>query len=69
MPIAIIDTTTAAKEKSCSRKAILDAIRRGAIDGQQTGRYFVVIKNKKFTDWQPNPVRQEIGRESQQAAK
>ena len=65
MPVEIIDTATAAKIKSCSRNAILDAIRRGAIDGQQTGRYYVVIRNVRFEQWEPNPVRQQIGRESQ----
>ena len=63
--LRLIDTATAAAEKGCSRKAILDAIRRGAIDGEQTGRYFVVMANRRFEVWQPNPVRQQIGRESQ----
>ena len=55
MPTGLIDTATAAQRKHCSRNAILDAIKRGAIDGQQTGRYFVVMANKKFEEWSPNP--------------
>jgi hypothetical protein len=65
--VNLIDTTTAAKEKACSRNAVLAAIRRGDIDGEQTGRYFVVKANTKYQEWAPNPTRQQIGRESQMA--
>ena len=61
----LIDTATAAKKKNCSRNAILDAVNRGAIDGQKTGRYYVVMENAKFANWNPNPDRQQIGRDSQ----
>ncbi len=46
--------------------AIRNAISRGVIEGKKVGREYVVFPNKKFTAWQPNPVRQKIGRESQQ---
>ena len=49
-------------------KAILDAIERGAIDGQKVGRNFLVRKNGKFERWQPNPRRQKAGREGQRSA-
>ena len=58
----IIDTATAATEKGCSRIAILDALKRAAIDGQRTGRYYVVFANKKYNEWQPNPNVQKSGR-------
>ena len=61
----LIDTATAAKKKDCSRNAILNAIRRDVIDGQQTGRYYVVIENTRFKNWSPDPDRQQIGRDSQ----
>ena len=60
----MINTTTAADLKGCSRQAIAEAIQRGAIDGEKVGRNYVVRNNRKFQEWQPNPVRQEIGRES-----
>ena len=61
----LISTTAAAEEKDCSRQAVTDAINRGAIDGVKAGRNYVIRANKKYRDWQPNPVRQQIGRESQ----
>ena len=60
-----IDRATAAEIKGCSRQAIAGAIRRRAIDGDKVGRSYVIRANRKFEDWQPNPVRQQIGRESQ----
>ncbi len=65
----MISTTSAADLKGCSRQAITEAIQRGAIDGEKVGRNFVVRDNRKFEEWQPNPARQEIGRESQKPAK
>jgi hypothetical protein len=61
----LLDTATAATEKGCSRQAILGAIRNSKIDGEQLGRYYAVRANRKFEDWQPDPTRQQIGRESQ----
>ncbi|MBB27402.1 MAG: hypothetical protein CME25_00670, partial [Gemmatimonadetes bacterium] len=51
-----------AQLKACTRQAILDAIERGAIDGQKVGRNFLVRKNGKFESLQPNPRRQKAGR-------
>ena len=67
--IQMLATSEAAQIKGCTRKAIVDAIKRGDIDGDQTGRYFVVRANKRFEAWQPNPRRQQIGRESQKKPK
>ena len=61
----LISTAQAAKVKACSRNAIIDAIKRNAIDGQMAGAYFVVRPNRKFDEWHPNPERQQIGRDSQ----
>ena len=63
----LISTSQAADQKRCSRKAVVDAIKRGAIPGQQMGRYFVVIADERFEAWLPDRVRQEIGRESQRS--
>ena len=46
-------------------QAILDAINRGAIDGQKVGREYIVHPNRKYQEWQPSPMRQEFGRKSQ----
>ena len=69
MPPRILPTQEAAGMKGCSGQAILDAIDRGAIDGERLGREFFVHWNKKFRDWQPNPRRQKAGRESQKPKK
>ncbi len=68
MSADLISTMEAAEQKGCTRHAISAAIKRGAIDGVKAGRNYVVKANKKFTDWQPNPIRQKIGRESQSGA-
>jgi len=58
----LISTQEAAEQKGVSRQAIIDAIDRGAIDGQRLSpRNLVVIANKKFETWQPSG-RQESGR-------
>ncbi len=49
-------------------KAILDAIERGAIDGQKVGRNFLVRKNGKFERWTPNPRRQQAGRDGHRSS-
>ena len=49
MPLAtLISSNEAAQLKACTRQAILDAIERGAIDGQKVGRNFLARKNGKF---------------------
>ena len=61
----LIPVGEAAQEKGCSRNAVRDAIKRGALDGEQLGRFFFVKGNKKYKEWGPNKERQKIGRESQ----
>ncbi len=61
-PLKILSTRQAAKEKGCSIQAILNAIRRGVIDGQRVGREFIVRPNKKYLEWQPSEFRQQAGR-------
>jgi hypothetical protein len=65
----LISTGEAAELKGCTRKAIRDAVLRGDLGGEQAGRFFFVRANKKFEAWQPNPLRQQIGRESQKPKK
>ena len=55
------------KRKGCSRQAAWGAVKRGDIDAQKLGRDHLVMVNKKFEKWQPNPVKQHAGRESQKA--
>jgi hypothetical protein len=65
MPLTtLISSNEAAQMKACTRQAILDAIERGAIDGQKVGRNFLVRKNGKFERWKPNPRSQKAGREA-----
>ena len=64
-PLKIISTRQAAEEKGCSIQAILDAIKRGAIDGQRVGREFIVRPNKKYREWQPSEFRQKAGGKGQ----
>ena len=64
MPLAtLISSNEAAQLKACTRQAIVDAIARGAIDGQQVGRSYMVRKNGKFERWKANPRKQKAGRE------
>ena len=60
-----ITITQAAERKECSRQAIHDAIKRGGLDAVQIGNMWVVLVAEKFSKWEPNRKRQEIGRESQ----
>ena len=65
----LISTMEAGALKGCTRHTILAAIRRGAINGVKAGRSYVVRANKRFEAWQPDPRRQQIGRESQKPKK
>ena len=59
----LISTTEAAERKSVSRQAIVDAVKRGVIDGQKVSqRTLVVIDNERFEEWRPNSVRQAAGK-------
>ena len=59
----LISTQEAAEQKGISRQGIIKAIDRGEIDGQRlSARSMVVIVNKKFETWQPNPNMQKGGR-------
>jgi hypothetical protein len=61
--VNLMSSTEAAEEKSVTRQAIIKAIERGDIDGHRVGqRSLVVVANKKFQEWYPNPVRQAAGR-------
>ena len=64
MPRNLLSTGEAAAAKQCSVQAIHAALSRGAIDGEQLGRFTFVKTTKKFQEWQPNPRRQKAGRES-----
>ena len=63
----LITVPEAAKRKGCSRQALWLAVKRGSIDAEKIGRDHLVNVNQKFEDWEPNRLRQEIGRESQKA--
>ena len=69
MPTSLIDTAAAAKRKGCSQNAIVAAIKRNDIDGEQIGRYYAVKANRKFEDWQPQAVRQKAGKARAKKAK
>ena len=61
----MITVPEAAKRKGCSRQAAWGAVKRGDLDAHKFGRDHLVLVNEKFDEWKPNPVRQQIGRESQ----
>lgn len=66
----LMSTTEAAKLKGVSRQAILDAVRRGALNGQKVGGHYIVVKgNKKFEAWEPVAVRQKAGKARARKAK
>ena len=64
----LISTAEAARRKNCSRNAILAAIQRKAIDGENLGAQYIVRANPQFERWMANPKRQRAGRESRSSA-
>ena len=59
----LISTTEAARLKDVSRQAIVDAMKRGVIDGQKVSdRTLVIVVNKRFNEWEPNRIRQSAGK-------
>lgn len=54
--------TEAAKEKGCTRAAVWGAIQREALDGQKIGNAWAIKKNKKYSEWMPNPKVQQAGK-------
>jgi len=51
----MLTTAEAAKIKGCSGQAIIDALKRGEIDGEKFGNKMWAIKqNRKFEMWQPS---------------
>ena len=58
----LLSVVEAAEKKGCAVQAIRDAIAKGKIRGQQVGRSLVVMGNKKFDEWKPNPKRQAGGK-------
>ncbi len=50
-----LSTVEAAKLKGCTRQGIFQAIQRGKLDAEKVGRTNLVIANKKFEEWTPNP--------------
>jgi len=64
----LISTSEAASRKNCSRNAILAAIQRRAIDGENLGAQYVVRANPKFERWHPNPKRQRAGRDNKEGS-
>ena len=65
MPPRVMSTRQAATDKQCTLESIVAAVKRGAIDGQKMGHDYAVFPNKKYREWEPNRLRQQIGRESQ----
>ncbi len=60
-----ISVTEAAEKKGCSRQAVHDAIKAGKIDSNKVGNFLIILVDGKFGKWNPNPERQQIGRDSQ----
>ena len=69
MPPTRISTTTAAAEKGCTRPAIAKAIKTGKLDAERPGRDLLVITNKKYREWAPNPNMQKAGKARAKKAK
>ena len=68
----LLRTSEAAERKSVTRQAIINAVGRGAIDGERLGpRFLAVVDNKKFKAWEPDRVKQanRAGRASQKPKK
>jgi len=51
------------KEKGCSRQAVLDAIAKGKLDAEKLTMGFLIRPNKRYSEWRPDPKKQEAGRQ------
>lgn len=58
----MISVTEASKEKRCSDQAIRDAIKKSILDAVRFGRTYAIKKNKKYSEWMPNPKIQQAGK-------
>ena len=64
-----IGASEAARRKNCSRQALNYAIRSKKIDAERIGNQNVVLVNRKFEDWAPNPKVQKAGKARAKKAK
>ena len=48
----VITITEAAKQKSCTRQALYNAIKRGDLDAVSVGQYQMIVRDEKFKDFQ-----------------
>jgi hypothetical protein len=64
-----LSTTEAAEQKGCSRQALNLAIRSGKLDAERIGKVNVVVANRKYADWTPNPNMQKGGKARAKKAK
>ena len=65
----ILSVKETAAEKNCSVQAIHDALNRGALSGGKLGALRFVEADADLKAWAPNPVRQQVGRDSQAGRK
>ena len=61
--------TETAKEKGCSTQAVRNAIKKDHLDAEVFGRTYVVMANKKYDRWNPNPNMQKGGKARAKKAK
>ena len=64
-----ISTTEAAERKGCTRQALNLAVRSGKVDAERIGKVNVVVVDKKFEEWEPNPKIQAAGKARARKAK
>ena len=60
----LVSVTEAGKMKECTGQAVRDAVRKGLIDAHVFGRTFVIVCNKKWREWHPNPKMQSAAKTS-----
>ena len=58
-----LSTNEAAEKKGCTAHAIRYAVNQGHIDCERYGRTYIILANKKFEAWQPNPKIQKAVKE------
>ena len=58
-----ISTQEAADRKGCTMPTIRNALATGKIEGEQVGKVRIVLVNRAFEEWEPNPRIQKAVKE------
>lgn len=58
----MIAARDAAKQKGCTKAAVIEAIHKGLIDAERLGNMWAIVQNPKYEAWQPLAIKQKAGK-------